>query len=145
MIKYKLKCKNCEKNFDSWFSSSLEFEKLKNKKFLNCHFCGSKKIDKNLMAPNILNSVSNIEKKVVNKKRQNIKKKFWNFKTLLKKILKMLETILLTKQDHCITITKKNKKGFMGMHQKNKLKSYKKKALKLKHFLGLKTKIIKFF
>ena len=63
MIKYKLKCNDCEKNFDSWFSSSLEFEKLKNKKFLNCHFCGSKKIVKNLMAPNILNSVSNIEKK----------------------------------------------------------------------------------
>ena len=72
MIKYKLKCKNCEKNFDSWFSSSLEFEKLKNKKFLNCHFCGSKKIDKNLMAPNILNSVSNIEKKDLKIKRDKI-------------------------------------------------------------------------
>ena len=145
MIKYKLKCKNCEKNFDSWFSSSLEFEKLKNKKFLNCHFCGSKKIDKNLMAPNILNSVSKIEKKAVNKKRQNIKKKIWKFKTLLNKNFKMLETILLTKQDHCITTTKKNKKEFTEMHQENKLKSYKKKALKLKLFLGLKTKIIKFF
>ena len=76
MIKYKLKCKNCEKNFDSWFSSSLEFEKLKNKKFLNCHFCGSKKIDKNLMAPNILNSVSSVEKKAINKKRQNILRRY---------------------------------------------------------------------
>ena len=43
MIKYKLKCNDCEKNFDSWFSSSLEFEKLKNKKFLNCHFVVQKK------------------------------------------------------------------------------------------------------
>ena len=34
MIKYKLKCKNCEKSFDSWFSSSKEFEKLKAKNFL---------------------------------------------------------------------------------------------------------------
>ena len=71
MIKYKLKCKNCEKNFDSWFSSSLEFEKLKNKKFLNCHFCGSKKIDKNLMAPNILNSVSNTLKHSLGKAREH--------------------------------------------------------------------------
>jgi len=31
MIKYKLKCKDCEKSFDSWFSSSEEFEKLKKK------------------------------------------------------------------------------------------------------------------
>ena len=32
MIKYKLKCNNCNKSFDSWFASSLEFEKLKKKK-----------------------------------------------------------------------------------------------------------------
>ena len=56
MIKYKLKCNDCEKDFDSWFSSSLEFEKLKKKNFLNCHFCNQKNIDKTLMAPNILNS-----------------------------------------------------------------------------------------
>ena len=88
MIKYKLKCKNCEKNFDSWFSSSLEFEKLKNKKFLNCHFCGSKKIDKNLIAPNILNSVSNIEKKALNKKitaLQQQKKPKRNLRECIKK------------------------------------------------------------
>ena len=54
MIKYRLKCKNCEKSFDSWFSSSKEFEKLKKKKFFNCHFCNSKNINKTLMAPNIL-------------------------------------------------------------------------------------------
>ena len=29
MIKYKLKCKRCKKSFDSWFSSSKEYEKLK--------------------------------------------------------------------------------------------------------------------
>ena len=34
MIKYKLICKNCELSFDSWFSSSLEYEKLKKKDFL---------------------------------------------------------------------------------------------------------------
>ena len=34
MIKYKLICKNCELSFDSWFSSSSEYEKLKKKDFL---------------------------------------------------------------------------------------------------------------
>ena len=54
MIKYKLKCKNCEKSFDSWFSSSKEFEKLKKKNFLIVIFVIQKKLIKTLMAPNIL-------------------------------------------------------------------------------------------
>ena len=32
MIKYKLICKNCNISFDSWFASSVEYEKLKKKK-----------------------------------------------------------------------------------------------------------------
>ena len=33
MIKYKLVCKKCKILFDSWFASSIEFEKLKKKIF----------------------------------------------------------------------------------------------------------------
>ena len=55
MIKYKLSCKNCELLFDSWFASSKEYEKLKKKNYLNCHNCGSKKIEKTLMAPKLIN------------------------------------------------------------------------------------------
>ena len=55
MIKYKLICKQCNLTFDSWFSSSEEFEKLKKKNFLNCHNCNSKKIEKTLMSPNFIN------------------------------------------------------------------------------------------
>ena len=39
MIKYRLICKKCDFSFDSWFSSSKEFEKLKKKNFLICHNC----------------------------------------------------------------------------------------------------------
>ena len=35
MIKYKLICKDCKNIFDSWFSDSKEYEKLRNKKYLN--------------------------------------------------------------------------------------------------------------
>ncbi len=59
MIKYKLICKNCNISFDSWFASSHEFEKLKKKKFLNCLNCNSKKIDKSLMAPKLINKSKN--------------------------------------------------------------------------------------
>ena len=55
MIKYKLICKNCSISFDSWFASSNEFEKLKKKNLLNCHNCDSKKIDKTLMSPKLMN------------------------------------------------------------------------------------------
>ena len=55
MIKYKLICKNCDFSFDSWFASSKEYEKLKSKKFLNCHKCNSQKVEKTLMAPQLIN------------------------------------------------------------------------------------------
>ena len=41
MIKYILKCHN-DHEFESWFSSSIEFDKLKRKKLLECIYCFSK-------------------------------------------------------------------------------------------------------
>ena len=58
MIKYKLICNNCETTFDTWFSSSKEYEKLKRQKFLNCHICYSLNIEKTLMSPNVVGSKS---------------------------------------------------------------------------------------
>ena len=64
MIKYNLKChKNHE--FESWFSDSSEFEKLKKRKLLECIHCSSKNITKSIMAPMI---------SVVKKKNNEIKK-----------------------------------------------------------------------
>jgi len=71
MIKYKLICKNCDLSFDSWFASSKEFEKLKKKNYLNCHSCNSKKIEKSLMAPRLLNRSS---KKMSENKISRLKK-----------------------------------------------------------------------
>tara|TARA_Y100000768_G_C23528480_1_gene473709 strand:+ start:129 stop:554 length:426 start_codon:yes stop_codon:yes gene_type:complete len=56
MIKYCLKCKNCALEFESWFSSSKEFDRLKKLKHLNCQKCNSTKIEKTLMTPNLTNS-----------------------------------------------------------------------------------------
>ncbi len=52
MIKYILKCSN-KHEFESWFSNSKEFEKLKNKKLIECIFCNSQKIEKSIMSPSI--------------------------------------------------------------------------------------------
>ena len=52
MIKYNLKCHN-NHEFESWFSNSQEFEKLKKKKLLQCIYCPSIKIIKSIMSPMI--------------------------------------------------------------------------------------------
>ena len=54
MIKYKLSCKKCKKSFDSWFATSKEYEKLKKLKHINCLYCNSLKVEKSLMAPNVV-------------------------------------------------------------------------------------------
>ena len=55
MIKYNLKCQN-DHEFESWFSDSIEFDKLNKKGLLECIYCSSKKIEKSIMAPMISNS-----------------------------------------------------------------------------------------
>jgi len=52
MIKYNLICK-CNKTFESWFSSSKNYERLVKKKLINCIYCGSTLVKKTLMAPNL--------------------------------------------------------------------------------------------
>ena len=50
MIRYTLNCNNGHQ-FDSWFSDSASFEKLREKGHLECAICSSKKVSKSLMAP----------------------------------------------------------------------------------------------
>ena len=87
MIKYRLICKSCKKSFDSWFSSSKQFEKLKKMKLLNCNYCNSLRVTKSLMAPNVLN---NIKYDFQNKKSIN-DKKFSFFKKEIKKYQKFIK------------------------------------------------------
>ena len=52
MIKYNLNCNNGHQ-FESWFSDSASFEKLKKNRLLECNVCHSKEVEKSLMAPRI--------------------------------------------------------------------------------------------
>ena len=52
MIKYLLKCSS-RHEFESWFSNSKEYEKLKKKKLIECIFCKSQEIEKSIMSPSI--------------------------------------------------------------------------------------------
>ena len=83
MIKYNLKCKN-NHEFESWFSDSIEFDRLKKQQLLECIYCSSKKISKSIMSPN----VSIIQK---NKNLENLEKSLKNKKQKLIKIRKYIE------------------------------------------------------
>ena len=74
MIKYNLKCHN-NREFESRFSDSKEFENLNKKKLLECIFCSSKKISKSIMAPMV--SGTNKENDLMKENRflKNEKKK----------------------------------------------------------------------
>ena len=83
MIKYKLFCNNCVKNFDSWFGSSKEFEKLKKNKLLCCPNCNSDKIKKSLMSPSIINNKSK-NNNLNSKKSLEVRKKLKQYKKFIK-------------------------------------------------------------
>lgn len=55
MIRYRLTCKK-RHEFESWFASSDAFEKLAAKKQIACPECGSKSVEKTLMAPGVVKS-----------------------------------------------------------------------------------------
>ena len=85
MIKYKLDCSDCNKDFDSWFSNSKEYERLKRRNLISCHFCGSKKINKSIMAPNVNNIINNNKTELLaSKRKRDIKRKIENFQNFIK-------------------------------------------------------------
>jgi len=86
MIKYNLLCEDCETTFDSWFSSSKEYEKLKRKRFLNCHFCNSLNVGKALMSPSVNISKNNLKYvQSSNEKYTEIKKTISKYQEFIKK------------------------------------------------------------
>ena len=85
MIKYRLVCKDCDTSFDSWFSSSREYEKVKKIKHLNCYNCNSFKVEKTLMSPNVLNSKDKIVTISKSKKISKIKSKIKEYQKFIKK------------------------------------------------------------
>ena len=113
MIKYNLKCNN-DHEFESWFSNSKEYEKLNKKGLLECIFCPSKKINKSIMAPTILNS----------KEKENeiklIKKDFKDEKNNLINLRKYIEKNFdyvgkdFSKKVREVYYDKKNKKTIYG-------------------------------
>jgi len=87
MILYKLICKDCEISFDSWFSSSREYDKLKKKKLLNCYNCDSSNVEKTLMSPSVFRCKNNTKIDKQDLKYKEIKKTILEYQNFIKKNL----------------------------------------------------------
>lgn len=52
MIKFSLQCDKSH-NFEAWFRSGADYDAQKERKIIACPVCGTHKVEKSLMAPNV--------------------------------------------------------------------------------------------
>ena len=125
MIKYKLECKNCNISFDSWFASSKDFEKLKKRKLINCHNCNSIKVEKTLMAPQLLSRKSKITPENNLQKYKNINKKLKEYQKFIKNNFKYVGENFAFEARSIHYNNKKKQKGIFGTASKEEIKELK--------------------
>ena len=112
MIKYNLKCEN-KHEFESWFSDSKEFERLKKKNLIECIFCNTKKVEKSIMAPRVANSNNFKKKNNFNIEMKNFKKDLQNLRKFVEKNFEYVEHNFADKVRE-VYYDKKNKKNIYG-------------------------------
>ena len=110
-------------SYDSWFASSKEFDKLKKKKLINCHRCGSIKVEKNLMAPKLINKSFNDKKDLL--KFQRIKKKINEYQKFIKNNFDYVGENFAYEARSIHYNEKKSNKGIYGIASKKDLKELK--------------------
>ena len=110
MIKYNLIC-NCGKTFESWFSSSSEFDTLCKKKIVKCIYCNSSLVKKTVMAPSLASKSNKILKKT--KLEKDIKKQLLNFRKYVEKNCKNVGD-KFTQEARSIHYDKKTSQGIYG-------------------------------
>ena len=129
MIKYKLICKSCETKFDSWFASSNEYERLKNKKLLTCHNCNSEKVEKTIMAPQLINTKSKANEKVNLEKYNKVKKTILGYQKFIKENFKYVGDNFAYEARSIHYNNKKKSKGIYGSASKKDLKELKEEGI----------------
>ena len=113
MIKYNLKCDK-KHEFESWFSDSKEFDRLKKKKLIECIFCRSKKVDKSIMSPSVANIKSlNKQKQISNLEMKNFKKDLIRLRKFVENNFEYVEKNFANKVRE-VFYNKKGKKNIYG-------------------------------
>lgn len=113
MIKYNLKCDK-KHEFESWFSDSKEFDRLKKKKLIECIFCRSKKVDKSIMSPSVANIKSlNKQQQISNLEMKNFKKDLIRLRKFVENNFEYVEKNFANKVRE-VYYNKKSKKNIYG-------------------------------
>ena len=130
MIKYNLLCNKCNLIFDSWFASSKEFDKLKKQRLINCHSCGSLRVEKNLMAPKLINkSVSLKDEKKNIRKYQQIKKTINKYQKFIKNNFDYVGENFAYEARSIHYNNKKRDKGIYGTASRKDIKELKEEGI----------------
>ena len=113
MIKYNLICK-CGNTFESWFSSSNEYESLRKKKLINCIYCESSLVKKTIMSPNLPSKSNKISKTgKVEKVEKDIKNQLIEFRKYIEKNCKNVGD-KFAQEARNLHYDKKTSKGIYG-------------------------------
>ena len=129
MIKYKLICKNCDLKFDSWFASSNEYERLKKKKLLNCHKCNSVKVEKTIMAPQLISQNFKNDEKINLEKYNKVKKTIKDYQKFIKDNFNYVGDNFAYEARSIHYNGKKKSKGIYGSASKEDLKELKEEGI----------------
>ena len=140
MIKYKLLCKDCQNTFDSWFSSSAEYEKLKKKKFLNCHICNSLNVEKTLMSPSVFKSTNKNKNNKKSEQYKEIKKRMLEYQGFIKKNFDYVGENFAYEARSIHYKNKKASKGIYGTATKEDIKELKEEGIETKLISWIKDK-----
>ena len=131
MIKYRLICKDCNISFDSWFSSSGEYEKLKKQKFINCQTCSSLNVEKTLMSPNILNKKDDYKVDKQIKKYNETRQIILKYQEFVKKNFDYVGENFSYEARTLHYENKKASKGIYGKATKEDLKDLKEEGIEI--------------
>ena len=141
MIKYKLTCKDCDLKFDSWFSSSKEFDKLKKINLINCIRCNSSKVKKTLMSPMVLNNSIKKENENLNhKKIRKFKDKIRKYQEFIKNNFEYVGENFAYEARSIHYNTKKKSKGIYGKATNDELKNLNEEGIETQTIPWIKDK-----
>ena len=129
MIKYRLICKDCETTFDSWFSSSKEYERLKKKYFINCHICNSLSVEKTLMSPNVFIAKNDSKTDSQIQKYKKTKKVILKYQEFIKKNFDYVGENFAYEARTLHYKNKKNSKGIYGTTTREDIKELKEEGI----------------
>ena len=130
MIKYILKCIN-KHEFESWFSDSKEFDRLKNKHLIECIFCQTKKVEKSIMAPSVASSkLHNNHKQISNLEMKKFKKDLLKLRKFVEKNFEYVEQNFANKVRE-VYYDKNSKKNIYGKATKEEKEELKEEGIDL--------------